>query len=297
MNRHLPLTVFKKLLPVIANTKLVFLQGWGEPLLNPDILAMVALAKEVGCRVGTTTNGMLLDGRKLRQLVESGIDVISFSIAGLDDRNDTLRKGTRLQTVLDTIMILHHGKESRGLTKPAIHVSYLLLRSGLRNLVRLPDILPGLGIDQVVISTLDFVPTRELEDETLYACNAAEYEELSSFLDGVKAMAESKGLQVHYNLGQLDKPREVCSENPQRSFYVSSDGTISPCVFTNLPIANASYRFRGEELPHEPLVFGNICDYSVSAIWQNKEYRAFRQSFDTGQLRHACRNCHKLYVA
>ncbi|MCK4657383.1 MAG: hypothetical protein KAT85_10120 [candidate division Zixibacteria bacterium] len=58
--------------------------------------------------------------------------------------------------------------------------------------------------------------------------NIAEYEELRSVLDGVKAMAESKGLNVHYNLGQLNKPREVRSENPQRSFYVSSDGMISP---------------------------------------------------------------------
>jgi MoaA/NifB/PqqE/SkfB family radical SAM enzyme len=225
------------------------------------------------------------------------IDIISFSIAGLDDRNDALRKGTRLQTVLDTIRILHREKENQDLTRPAIHISYLLLRSGLRDLAKLPDILIGLGIDQVVISTLDFVPTREFEDETLCAGNSAEYEKLSSFLDGVKAMSECRGLHVHYNLGQLDKPRKVCSENPQRSFYVSSDGMISPCVFTNLPMANASYRFRGEQLPHEPLVFGNICNYSVSAIWQLKEYRKFRRSFDTGQPRPACRNCHKLYVA
>ena len=297
MNRHLPLTVFERLLPVIANTKLVFLQGWGEPFLNPDVFAMVALAKEAGCRVGTTTNGMLLDCRKLGRLVESGIDIISFSIAGLDDRNDTLRKGTRLQTVLDAIRRLQQEKENRECTKPAIHVSYLLLRSGLSDLAKLPDVLSGLGIDQVVISTLDFVPARELEGETLYACNAAEYEELTSFLDGVKAMAEVKGLHVHYNLGQLDKPREVCSENPQRSFYVSSDGMISPCVFTNLPITDASYRSLGKERPHEPLVFGNTCDYSASAIWRNKEYRAFRQSFDTGQLRLACRDCYKLRVA
>lgn len=296
INRYLSLTVFKKLLPAIANTKLVFLQGWGEPFLNPDVFAMIALAKKVGCQVGTTTNGMLLDGRRINRIVEYGIDIISFSIAGLDDRNNTLRKGTQLQTVMDAIKALRQEKENQGLVKPAIHVSYLLLRSGLKDLARLPDVLPGLGIDQVVISTLDFVPIKGLMDETLHPCNTEEYEKLRSILDGVKAIAESKGLRVHYNLRRLDKSHGVCSENPQRSFYVSSDGTVSPCVFTNLPVLNISHSFHGEELPYERLTFGNISNHSISAIWRQKEYAAFRRSFDTGQLNRVCRNCYKLYV-
>ena len=60
-SRHLPLTTFAKLLPALARARLVYLQGWGEPLLHPDFFNMVALAKQAGCRVGTTTNGMLLD--------------------------------------------------------------------------------------------------------------------------------------------------------------------------------------------------------------------------------------------
>jgi MoaA/NifB/PqqE/SkfB family radical SAM enzyme len=296
-NRHLSLTVFKKLLPAMANTKLVFLQGWGEPFLNPDIFAMIALVKKVGCRVGTTTNGMLLDDRRMNRLLETGIDIISFSVAGLDESNDTLRDGTRLQTVLDGIEKLSRAKETRRSANPAIHLSYLLLRSGLGDLARIPDVLPGLGIDQVVISTLDFVPTKELEEETLCPDNMGEYEEWRFILDDVKARAESKGLYVHYNLGRADRPGKVCSENPQRSFYVSSYGTISPCVFTNLPVSNASRSFRGERLPYESLTFGNIGNHSISAIWRQKEYGAFRRSFVTGRPMPVCSSCYKLYVA
>lgn len=295
-NRHLSLTVLEKLLPAIANTKLVFLQGWGEPFLNPDIFAMIALANEAGCQVGTTTNGMLLDGWRMNRLLECGLDIISFSIAGLDDRNDTLRKGTQLRTVLDVIASLSQKKKDLGLTLPAIHVSYLLLRSGLKGFATLPDVLPGLGIDLVVVSALDFVPTKGLEDETLYRDDAMEYGELCSTLDRVRATAESRGLHVHYNLGRVAKPGEVCSENPQRSFYVSSDGTVSPCVFTNLPVSKVFHSLRGEQLAYERLTFGNINNHPISAIWRQKEYRAFRHSFYTGQRNRVCRNCYKLYA-
>lgn len=236
INRHMSLATFERLLPAIANTELVFLQGWGESFLNPDIFDMIDMAKKAGCRVGTTTNGMLLDSRRIKRLVEYGVDIISFSIAGLDDRNDLLRKGTSLKTVLDAIKRLSQEKNNRGLTKPAINVSYLLLRSGLRDLARLPDILQELRINLVVISALDFVPIKRLEDEILWPGNMVEYEELCTFLDGVKTKAEDRGLCVHYNLERAHRPREICSENPQRSFYVSSDGFISPCVFTNLPV-------------------------------------------------------------
>jgi molybdenum cofactor biosynthesis enzyme MoaA len=34
-NRHLPLELFKKLIPALRSTKLAYLQGWGEPFTRP----------------------------------------------------------------------------------------------------------------------------------------------------------------------------------------------------------------------------------------------------------------------
>jgi len=42
------------------------------------------MAKKTGCRVGTTTNGMLLGPDQIDLLVDSEIDFIAFSLAGLD---------------------------------------------------------------------------------------------------------------------------------------------------------------------------------------------------------------------
>jgi len=39
-NRHMPLDLFRELIPFIKYTKLIYLQGWGEPLLNQDLFEM-----------------------------------------------------------------------------------------------------------------------------------------------------------------------------------------------------------------------------------------------------------------
>lgn len=60
-NKHMSLEVFKKIIPLIKNSKLIYLQGWDEPLLNKSIFDMIRICKENGRKVGFTTNGMLLD--------------------------------------------------------------------------------------------------------------------------------------------------------------------------------------------------------------------------------------------
>ena len=57
---------------------MVYLQGWGEPFLHPELMTMVRIAKGTGCSVGTTTNGLLLNEKVIRQLVESGMDVLAL---------------------------------------------------------------------------------------------------------------------------------------------------------------------------------------------------------------------------
>jgi len=239
-NRHLHLSTFRRLLPALSEVKLVYLQGWGEPFQNPDFFRMVKLAKDAGCMVGTSTNGMLLDDKIIGRIIESGMDIIAFSLAGIDENNDMIRKGTRFKTVIETIKSINREKEKTGTALPLINIAYMLLRSRIGDLSRLPAVFSSLGVNQIVISTLDFIPDRELANEALLSDNNAEYERVRSHLDKTVADGKSAGLDIHYNLFNPSKRCEVCTENIQNSLFVSSDGAISPCVFTNIPITESS---------------------------------------------------------
>jgi MoaA/NifB/PqqE/SkfB family radical SAM enzyme len=294
-DRHLSLATFKKLKPVLSRTDLVHLQGWGEPFLNPEFFEIAAFAKGAGCKVGTTTNAMLLNEERIRKVIETGIDILAFSLAGTGESNDSIRKGTSLKKVLKAIETLSREKEKREKTAPEIHVAYMLFRSGMAELDSLPSLLEGLGVSQVVVSTLDFVPTEELRNEAVIPTTREEYKELCSHLDRLVEAGREKGLAVHYHLVSPGQRRKVCTENIQKALCISSDGAVTPCVYTNLRVSGTYYDLQGKTVSYERMVFGNIRERDVKDIWKEKSYEVFRRSFCKRELAPTCQKCPKIW--
>jgi len=254
---------------------------------------MAAMAKGAGCRVGTTTNGMLLTPERIEKILETGLDIVAFSLAGTDQRNDAIRKGTRLAVVLKAIASLGEAKERRGSPRPEVHIAYMLLRSGLDDLERLPDLLRGSGVAHVVISTLDFVPDPGLQAEALLPATREEFDAIRSRLDAVADQARCHGIGVHYRLGLRGERRPLCTENVQRALCVSAKGIVTPCVYTNLPGARGGPGTQGRGI-RDDLAFGDIHEEALVEIWQKDEYKAFRRSFQVGNLAPPCSTCPKL---
>jgi MoaA/NifB/PqqE/SkfB family radical SAM enzyme len=295
LDRDLPLETFERLLPALGRTGLVFLQGWGEPFLHPELLTMMSMAKRAGCKAGTTTNGMLLDAKTMHRLVECGVDVLAFSLAGVDPGNDAIRRGTSLNKVLDAIRALNEIKRTLGKDSPAIHIAYMLLRSGLEDVERLPYVLQGLGVSQVVISTLDFVASGELEAETIVPATGQEYHELKARLDAVGEQGLRFGMSIHHQLRRPGERRRTCTENVARALFVSADGNVSACVFANLPVSGPVEAFGRAGGRYEPVVFGNVNDAPVSTLWRRKPFGDFRRTFDRGRVPTSCEGCARLY--
>jgi MoaA/NifB/PqqE/SkfB family radical SAM enzyme len=291
---YLPFETFKRLAPILRRTQYLHLQGWGEPFLHPDFFEMVAVAKEAGCRVGTTSNAMLLNKEGIERVVQSQLDIIAFSLAGTGEENDRLRKGTRLSKVLEVIQGLSREKEKQGETKPAIHVAYMLFRSGSKGLSRLPGLLQGSGVDEVVISFLDFVPSPDLRPEVIDPGTPSEHSDLVALLGAVKEEGQGQGLRIHHPFETPGSERVACTENVLRALCIASDGSVTPCVYTNLQVHHAFYVLGGEKRAYERLVFGNIDEQSLKKVWRKKEYAAFRRSFHTGRIASPCRGCPKL---
>ncbi len=303
-NRHLDLSTYKKLVSDLPKTDLIFLQGWGEPLMNPCFFDMVEHAKSKGLRAGTTTNGTLIDEDTADRLVFAGTDIVAFSLAGTSEQNDFFRKGAELNKVLEGIRFLEAARERRKSRTPAIHVAYLLFRSAMDEVFKLPELLRGLGVGQVVVSTFDFVPAEELEEETIMPASEAEYNFFVHRLDRVAGESAQRGIDLYYQVYGPGPRRISCTENPRQAFYMTSDGTISPCVFTNLPVEQAfcyiketgndgmSFFWRKTRVPK--LVFGDINAEPFHRIWRKKDYIAFRNSFV--ETPRPCRYCPKLYI-
>lgn len=293
-NRDLSFENFKALLPVIADTKMVHLQGWGEPFLHPHLFEMIVLAKKTGCKVGTTTNGMLLNRRRIEQLVKSGIDHVAFSLTGIGEKNDMARHKTQFTRILQAISDLAAQKKALRVETPTISVAYLLLRSHLPDIDKIIPALAETGVQQVVISTLDFASHKNLWNERLTPANQAQYQEMKSLFDKLEREAETKGLGFFHNLVLPSTEGGTCTEKPRQALFVSSDGSVSPCVFTHIPVTGSYCVNEGEEVAYRKLTFGCIADESLPAIWKSQGYREFRKSFES--LPHPlCQRCPKRY--
>jgi MoaA/NifB/PqqE/SkfB family radical SAM enzyme len=170
----------------------------------------------------------------------------------------------------------------------------MLLRSGVADLARLPLLFQGLGVDHMVISTLDFVPRGELAVESLAPGKTQEYEELKANLRELRELSERYGLKVHHQLKEPGERRLICPENVEWALFVGADGSVSPCVFANLPVSRATYVAKGGERPYLRLIFGNLNETPLPAIWRQRAYLNFRRSFFTGKLISPCRGCLKM---
>ncbi|MDN5348282.1 MAG: hypothetical protein PWP65_1846 [Clostridia bacterium] len=72
----------KYIAPYLKGIGLIYFQGWGEPLLHPRLFDMLQAAKAAGCRVGFTTNGVLLNPEIATKIVSLPCDVLGVSLAG-----------------------------------------------------------------------------------------------------------------------------------------------------------------------------------------------------------------------
>ncbi|HTZ40794.1 MAG TPA: radical SAM protein [Syntrophales bacterium] len=293
--RDLSRNLTEALAPYFATTGMVHLQGWGEPLLHGGFFEMIGLAKKAGCRVTTATNGMLLDRKMAARLVASGIDDVAFSLAAIGEGNDEIRRGTSFAAVLAAIDSIASAKKERCSATPVVGIAYMLLRSQASSL---PEIVPALanrGIENIIISTLDFVPSRSLKSEQILPKNEAEYQEWKSKLDRLVDEGKRTGLTVHYHLARPGRSNRTCTENIGRTLVVAADGGVSPCVFTNIPASRATQPVEVREKTWQRLSFGNLSDESLSSIWRSEPYASFRRSLrKTPHPR--CRSCLKLIM-
>ncbi len=316
-NRLLSMETFSRLTDAFRKVRMLYLQGWGEPLLNPDFFEMVRLAKSADLRVGITTNGMLLTRKIADQLVQLGLDVVAFSLVGVNEWNDAVRRGTRLEQVLGAIQILNQAKKHAGVAQPAVHIAYMILRSGLQELDRLPGLLTELRIAQVVLSTLDFVTAPEFIEETLNFTKLEEYQALRARMDILASRGAKSNLEIHYRLvapkelfaseedmagmdsaglsAVITPPRPTCTENIQRAAFISANGDVSPCVYLNVPVEQVTYFAQGREKPYQRLTFGNINEESLDEIWFSRDYQAFRRAHLEHRLPDMCLDCVKPY--
>ena len=99
------LRILERLIPYRERIEYLNIVGLGEATLDPDVYAKIRATKDAGFRqVSLPTNGGMLDEQRTSKLLDTGIDIVIFSIDSLiPDLFERIRPGLSFQRVIDNI--------------------------------------------------------------------------------------------------------------------------------------------------------------------------------------------------
>ncbi len=163
--KSFPLDEFQALLREVG-PRLIRLDffNYGEPFLHPQALDMIELVKRQYPHVYlyTSTNGLLLNKEKIARLVRSGIDEVTFSVDGADQRTyGRYRQGGDFSRVLANMAALVREKKNLGREVPFINWRCILFQwnDSFLQMARVRRLAKKIGVDRLTWEITDHPPT------------------------------------------------------------------------------------------------------------------------------------------
>lgn len=291
-SHHMTSETFAQLWELMKTSQRVHLQGWGEPLLHPHFFEFVELARRADCQVSTTSCGLYLTETMAEKIVESGIDLMAFSLAGTDNETNASRKNVPFTKVAENIQLLQRIRKEKNAVHLEIHLAYLVLASHMEALKKLPEIMDLWDVHGVVISTLDCDAGLEnYQEESFQPHDTQKITQLRTILEEIAPKIRAKNKSIHFELPN-PVPSKTCRERAHKTCYVDTFGTLSPCIYLNLPIKEdcASITQKHYEL-------GNINKETPLSLWNKEEYLTFRQNLVAQNPPVFCATCPKRFEA
>jgi pyrroloquinoline quinone biosynthesis protein E len=257
---------FKQIIDQFPHLDKVKLQGMGEPLLNKDILQMIAYSFDRGIKVKFTTNGTIYR----EGLFEHHPDLITFSIDSIKHFSEIRGKDV-LPKILDNIR-KYVKDRVRFHANTELRIWAVLTSKNCNELNDLIKLTHDLGLDTFTVQTrlLTFendrlkISNRELEDY--------EFDE-ESFLEVAKSIGQNVNI-FKENFYNESKKCPFIYETP----YISVEGEVVPCCI----IANP-----------DVITMGNLFKDSFSEIWNNDKYTDFRRRHIRNDIPGICEACYQ----
>jgi radical SAM protein with 4Fe4S-binding SPASM domain len=278
------LETFIRLLDEMPSLARVTLQGLGEPLLAPDLFAMIRAARERGVEVGFNTNATLLTRAKSEQLVALGVSWLHVSVDGATARTfEHVRDGGHFERVVRNLRTLLEVKRERRAELPRVQLNAVALRSNLRELPDIVRLAASLDVARCWVQNLshDFSDTDHgtgYDEIRRFVADEAVPDD-SEALQEARRVADALGVELRLPGGETEQGRDGDSPGcdwPWARAYVTYDGRMQPCCMV---------------MGADRAVLGDVSSASVSDNWHGDAYVAFRRQLRTAEPPDVCRGC------
>ena len=282
--------LFRSIVDQYPKISRVVLHGVGEPLMVPNLPRMIRYLKERGTYVLFNTNGTLLNERRGRDLIASGLDELRVS---LDAAEPVAFKAVRGKDAFDRIVknvrAFRALQRSLGAAAPRVSLWLTGLKETIGQLPAFVDLAAAIDVPEVHLQRMVFFPDGQglsRADQSLFERVDAEEER---FVREAEARAKEHGIlfdasgatEPGTSLKRADdqRPWSLCTR-PWTLMYFTAHGRALPCCI-------APFSMRG----YDAFTLGNATQQSLRDIWNGEKYRAFRAGLLSDQPPPACANC------
>ena len=187
---------FTALARIFPHLDSVVFSGIGEPLLHPDLEALIAAARAQlppVSRIGLQTNGHLLDNHRAAALVAAGVDRICVSMdAASDSTLQHNRSGAAMDLVEKALQAVTRAGRGPGPRGVQLGIEYVLMRNNFDQLPRALAQAAAHGATFAIVSQM--LPYDEsVMHDTLYTANT---DASLDFFREHQSAARSRGLDL-----------------------------------------------------------------------------------------------------
>ncbi|MBT4723170.1 radical SAM protein [Candidatus Falkowbacteria bacterium] len=248
-------TIISKLNPI----ENIILTGWGEPLLHPNLIKMIKLCKAKDKKVRFTSNGALLHDQLIKDLINSGLDEITFSVEEIDPSENSIGHDSSQQIG----KIKRFLEINKGQVK--VNIQTVLQKDNQEKIIDIAHFCKENKVDRLRLTRLDirfhdFERPSIKEEKQLVNLITAILKNSKTGIDFLPHTAFD-GFTKHifkliYPL--LHRGGKYCLRTFD-DIYINVNGGVTPCC----------------ALPKFEL--GNILDQDLPEVWNSCKFRNFRK--------------------
>jgi MoaA/NifB/PqqE/SkfB family radical SAM enzyme len=282
--------LFRSIVDQYPNIARVVLHGVGEPLMVPNLPRMIRHLKARGTYVLFNTNGTLLNERRGRDLIASGLDELRVSLDAADAQAfKAVRGKDAFDRIVEHVRAFRALQRSLAAEKPRVSLWLTGLKETIGQLPAFIDLAHSIDVSEVHLQRLVFFP----DGQGLARPEQALFEHLDDHEEALIREAEARAAAhgilfdasgatepgTSLQRAEEARPWSLCTR-PWTLMYFTAHGRALPCCI-------APFSMRG----YDAFTLGDATLQSLREIWNGESYRTFRRELLSDAPPTCCANC------